>query len=199
MIRFPYRLSFYILHIWLLYILWSSFLIQAWLQFGPFKHPIFSSGSFCSIKKVCFTSGEVALLFEYRGNRSVAVMKGCCLKLNPITSVFFHYDGNEAHLNIWFSGEKLAESCQILLSSQQTLNLSFFSKCVFWRFTLPCILAFFFILRKFYLLFFLIFPPEFSKSWSQFSFNTNPKEYLIKYNLFSSPVLSLSGESCDAK
>lgn len=121
MIRFPYRLSFLILHIWLLYILWASFPIQAWLQFGPFKHPIFSSGNFCSIKMVCFTSGEVTLLFEYRGNCSVPVMKGCCLNLNPITSVFFHYDGNEAHLNIWSSGEKLAEFCQILLSLQQKL------------------------------------------------------------------------------
>lgn len=80
--------------------------VQLWFQFGPIRHPIFSFGNFSETKMFHFASGEVTRLSEYRGTRHSH--EGLLFKADPIISVFFHYDGKEAHPNIWSSGEKLA-------------------------------------------------------------------------------------------
>lgn len=91
-------------------------------------------------------------------------------KTDPITSVFFHYDGKEAHSNIWSSGEKLAEFCWIPLSLQsRNTKLSFFMVCgdlLSMSVSLLCILAFGLSLKSVFLLLisyissFWVPPPE---------------------------------------
>lgn len=49
-------------------------------------------------------------------------------KTDPVPSVFFflHYDGKEAHSNIWFREEKVADCCRIQLNLQsRNTKLSF--------------------------------------------------------------------------
>lgn len=61
------------------------------------------------------------------------------------TSVFFHYDGKEAHLNIWSGGQKLAEFCKALLTLQ---SCNFYGFC---RFTWPvCLTSHFFFFSSLY-------------------------------------------------
>lgn len=116
---------------------------------GPFKTSsvLLFWGTFAQLKRfilveICPALGEVTLLFEYR----------LMFKTDPITSLCFHYDGKEARLNIWSSGERNGWACR---AETQTYHFL-------------CLVE--------------IYSPRPSLcfvGWLSFSFTTNPKVYFI--------------------
>lgn len=107
------------------------FLVWVWHQFG-------NSSSLAQLKWFILlwispSVGEVTLLFEFRGNCSVRVIKDWCLKLILITSVFFHYDGTEAQMNIWSRNWPSSGRFRWLCRAETQTNHFFYG---LWRFTL---------------------------------------------------------------
>lgn len=138
------------LHILCNRIHWSSSLIRLWLHFSYASSfarlNIHSSSfrSFCPIKMVYFTlnlpgGGRSPPAVWIQRKLFCHSREGLMFKTDPIASVFFHYDGKEAHLNIWFSGGRnwLISVGFSWVCRAETLNYHFYG---LWRLTL-CIAA----------------------------------------------------------